>query len=215
MWHFARTGGKSGVLYHKFEGILYEFEAGIMKPTRHGDLVTEDGRVSQYVAFGFTDTEVVHMDVQNITAASTGFMLIDLSDTTNWAHTNTGHIVLEYMIIEVDPDSNFVGEVQFGFLSDVDATDGDCHQILDVDLRRKADLIVEVIDFGSHGIHLQTAHWFGPTVANSTLFQTDVNIEGPDGATSYPSGAGDFVFVVSRSAGAVDVSITLGYETVA
>ena len=178
-----------------------------------GDLVTKDGRTSQYVASGFTDTQVVHMDVQNITTL-TAYMLVDLSDTTNWAHVETGHIVLEYLIVEIDPDSSFVGEVQVGFLTAVDATNGNCNQILDFDMRRKADLLVETINFGTHGLDLRVDHWFGPTVTDSTLFQTDVNLEGADGNTSYPSGNGDMVMILNMSAGAVDVSITLGYETV-
>ncbi len=178
-----------------------------------GDLITKDGKTSQYVVMGFTDTDIVHMDIHNLQAASTAYMLIDLSDDINWPHTNTGHINIEYFILEVDPDGSFVGEVKLGFLSSVDSNDGDFHQVLDLDMRRKADLLVENIDFGSHGMDLRTNHWFGPTTSNSILFQTDVNLMGPDGNTSYPSGAGDFVMIVERTGGAVDVSITLGYET--
>lgn len=179
-----------------------------------GDLITKDGRTSQYVVMGFTETHIVHMDVQNI-ITQTAFMLIDLSNnSSNWAHSDTGHINLEYFIIEIDPDDSYVGEIKIGFLSDVDATDGNFHQVLDLDMRRKADLLVENIDFGSHGMDLETDHWFGPTTANSILFQTDVNLLGPDGATAYPSGAGDLVMIIERTGGAVDVSITIGYEAV-
>ena len=179
-----------------------------------GDLITKDGRTSQFVAQGFTETHTIHIDVQNI-QAQTAFMLIDLSDTTNWAHSATGHINIEYLIIEVDPDTAYFGEVKVGFLTNVSATDGDFNQILDIDMARQSDLLVENIDFGSHGFDCEANHHFGPITADSTLFQTDVNLEGPDGNTSYPSGAGDLVMIIERSAGAVDVSITLGYEAVA
>ena len=178
-----------------------------------GDLITKDGRTSQFVVLGFTDTDIVHIDIQNVQAQKAA-MLVDLSDITNWPHTNTGHIIIEYIILEVDPDANFLGEVKFGFLSSVDVENGDFNQILDIDMARKSDLLVETLDFGSHGIDLRANHWFGPTTANSTLFQTDVNLLGPDGATSYPSGNGDFAMIIERSAGAVDVSVTVGYETV-
>ncbi len=177
-----------------------------------GDLITKDDRTSQFVVFGFTDTYVVHLDAQNI-QTQTAFMLIDLSDTTNWPHTNTGHINLEYVILEVDPDDSFFGEIKFGFLTNVDGDNGDFNQVLDIDMVRKSDLLVEVIDFGSHGLDLETTHWFGPTTANSLLFQTDVNLLGPDGTTAFLSGAGDLVMIIERSAGAVDVSLTVGYET--
>lgn len=70
------------------------------------------------------------------------------------------------------------------------------------------------VTISAPGMDLETNHWFGPTTADSTLFQTDVNLLGPDGNISFPSGAGDLVVIVERTAGAVDVSITLGYETV-
>ena len=178
-----------------------------------GDVLTKDARTSQFVAFGFTDTAIVHLDVANL-QAQTAIMLIDLSDTSNWPHTNTGHIIIEYIILEVDPDTSYFGEVKLGFLSNVDADNGDFHQIIDIDMVRKSDLLVENLDVGSHGLDLRTNHWFGPTTANSALFRTGVNLLGPDGATSFPSGNGDFVMLVERTAGAVDVSITIGYETV-
>ena len=178
------------------------------------ELITKDGRRSQFAVLGFTDTDIVHMDVQNI-STQTAFMLIDLSDTANWAHAAKGHIVIEYVLIEIDPDpANYLGEIKLGFLENVDASNGDFHQIIDIDMRRKSELLVEVLDFGSHGMDLRTNHWFGPTVADSPLFQTDVNLLGPDGNTSYPSGEGDLAMIIEASAGAVDVSITVGYETV-
>lgn len=180
---------------------------------KSGDLITRDGVTSQYVVSGFSPTQSFHIDVQNIIAASTAFMLIDLSDTTNWKHTNTGHINLEYLAIEVDPDSSFAGEVKIGFLSSVNGTDGDFNQILDIDMVRKADLLVEILNFGGHGFDCETTSHFGPVTANSVLFQTDVSLLGPDGGTSYPSGDGDLVMIISRTAGAVDVSMTAGYET--
>ncbi len=180
-----------------------------------GDLLTVSGRTSQFVVLGWTETFTVHLDTQDV-GAQQAFMLIDLSDTTAWPHTDTDHINLEYLILEVDPDATYLGEVKLGFLSNVDATDGDFNQVIDIDMAKKSDLVIEVINFGSHGLHLETDHHFGPILANSTLFQTDVNLVGPPGgAAAYPSGAGDFVMLVERSAGAVDVSITIGYETVA
>lgn len=179
-----------------------------------GDIIDKDGRKSQSVVLGFTDTHTVHLDTQSV-AAQEAFMLIDLSDTTNWAHSLTGHINLEYMIIEVDPDASYLGEVKIGFLSNVDGDNGDFNQILDIDMAKKSDLLVEILDFGSHGFDCEEGHHFGPITANSALFQTDVNLEGPDGTTAFPSGDGDLVMLVERSAGTVDVSVTLGYEAVA
>ena len=180
-----------------------------------GDLITKDGRTSQYVAAGFTETFTIHMD---IATASTliAYMLIDLSDTTNWAHSATGHINLEYIIIEVDPDTSFIGEIIIGFLENVDADNGDFYNIIDIDMKRKSDLLVENLNFGSHGLDCESNHHYGPIIANSTLFQTaGADILGPDGSTSHPSGAGDLCMIVDGDGtNTVDVSITIGYEAV-
>lgn len=181
-----------------------------------GDLVTVDGRTSQFTASGFTDTNTVHLDVAT-SSTLIAYMLIDLSDTGNWKHSNTGHINLEYINIEVDPDSTWVGEIKIGFLEDVDAINGDFHQIIDVDMARKTALIIESFEFGSHGFDCQSTSHFGPIIANSVLFQTDIDLGGPDdpGTLTYSSGPGDLVFIVDGDgANFVDVSITIGYETV-
>ena len=178
-----------------------------------GDLVTKDGRTSQFTVAGFTDTHVAHLDDQNIQAQK-ALMVIDLSDTTNWPHSNTGHIKVEYLILEIDPDGSFLGEVKLGFLKSVSSTSGNFHQVIDIDMARKSDLFVEVIDFGSHGLDLESDHVFGPIEVDNTLFQTDVNLLGPSGSTAYPPSDGDLVLLVEVSAGAVDISLTAGYETV-
>jgi len=185
---------------------------GIYRGQKAGT-VTKDGKTSEYHVAGFTETHTVHMDVQNV-AAQTAYMLIDLSDTTNWAHSETGHINLEYFMVMVDPDANFLGEVKIGFLSNVDGTNGDFNDVFNIDLAKKSDLVVEMFNFGSHGMDLEEDHHFGPIATNSTLFQTDVNLEGPDNATSHPSGDGDLVMLVEVSAGQADISVTIGYEAV-
>lgn len=177
-----------------------------------GDLVTRHGRSSQYIVDGFADTSTIHLDTGSV-EAQTAFMLVDISDTTNWSHTLTDHIIIRHILIQVDPDSTYLGEVNIGFLSSVDATDGDFNTIIDLDLAKKSDLIIEDLEFVG-GFHCQASTHFGPIDANLALFQTDVSLPGPDGATSYPSGNGDLVMVVERSAGAVDVSVTMIYETV-
>lgn len=180
-----------------------------------GDIILKDGRRSQSVVSGFTDTDTVHLDTGSV-ATQTAFMLIDLSDTSNWAHSKTGHINLEYILIEVDPDTNYLGEIKIGFLSNVDGSNGDFNQIIDIDMVKKSDLLVENFEFGGHGFDLELGHHFGPVLANSTLFQTDVDLGGPDDPSTltYPSGDGDLILLVERDTGGVDVSITLGYEAI-
>ena len=179
-----------------------------------GDIVTRHGRGSQYTVDGFADAQTMHLDTGSV-AAQTAFMLIDISDTTNWKHTETDHIIIDHILIEVDPDATYLGEIKVGFLSSVDATNGNFNQIIDLDMAKKSDLAIEDLTFGG-GFHCQLSTHFGPTLADSTLFQTDLNLGGPDDPSTitYPSGDGDLVLLVERSAGTVDVSITMVYETV-
>ena len=178
-----------------------------------GDLTTRDGLTSQNVIQGFAATQTVHLDTGSV-ATQTAFMLIDISDTTNWKHTKTNSIVIRHLLIEVDPDATYLGEVKVGFLTGVTATNGDFNQIIDVDLVKKSDLVVEDLVF-TGGFHCEATTHFGPILVDSTLFQTDVNLGGPDDPSTitYPSGDGDLVMLVERSAGTVDVSVTIIYET--
>ena len=157
----------------------------------------------------------VHLDAQAI-AVDQGFMLIDLSDTTNWPHTNTGHIVLEQIIVNISLSATpaFIGEVEFGFLSNVDATDGDLNVVGKFHLDRGSIGPGGPFDFSIYGMDLELDKWFGPTNTNDVTWQTDVNLFGPDGATSYPSGDGDFVMHITNiTAGTIDVGVTAFYST--
>ncbi len=180
-----------------------------------GTPVERHGIRSQCVVDGYAATQTVHLDTLSV-ATQTAFMLIDISDTTNWKHTDTDHVIIRHLLIEVDPDSSYLGEIKVGFLTDVDATNGDFNQIIDFDMAKKSDLAIEDLTF-TGGFHCQASTHFGPKIANSTLFQTDLDLGGPDdpATITYPSGNGDLVMLVERTAGAVDVSVTIIYETVA
>lgn len=179
-----------------------------------GTLTTRHGVESQNVIDGFALTQTVHLDTGSV-AVQTAFMLIDISDITNWPHKNTDHVVIRHLLVEVDPDAMYLGEVKIGFLSNVDATNGDFNQIIDFDMAKKSDLAIEDLTF-TGGFHCQLLTHFGPILVNSTLFQTDVNLGGPDDPSTltYPSGDGDLVMLIERDAGTVDVSTTIIYETV-
>jgi len=60
---------------------------------------------------------------------------------------------------------------------------------------------------------MTTDQWFGPTTANDATWQTDVDLTGPDGAVAYPSGDGDLVMKITRTASQTDVSVTILYTT--
>ena len=68
--------------------------------TPFASTVTRHGRTSQYIADGFAETSTVHLDTAT-DSTLIAYMLVDISDTTNWKHTNTDHIIIRHILIEV------------------------------------------------------------------------------------------------------------------
>ena len=172
-------------------------------------------RVSLNIVPGRHRSNTVHLNAQNL-VATTGFMLVDLTDTTHWPHLYGGHITIESLNVNIAPDANFEGNVEIGFLSNVDATNGDFHKLFSWNLNTTTppDVISTSYDFDICQIECREDTWFGPTEANDTTWQTDVNLVGPpSGAAAYPAGNGDLVMKVTATAGVVDVSVTLNYLT--
>jgi len=171
---------------------------------------TTEGETSAHVIPGHVDIEVVHLDAD--VSAAEDFMLIDLSDTTNWPHTLTGHIDVVYILINVNPTATFAGDIEIGFLSAVDATNGDFHPVFEIHMDKKQDSITQMMNFGAFEMSLEKAHWFGTTTANDVAFQTDVALTGPDGNT-FNSGSGDLVMRIEVGTSSVAVGLTIGYRT--
>lgn len=186
---------------HKIESVPY-------------DLVTEEGQDSARIVGGVNEVFNVTLAIDNINA-TTGFMIIDLSNTATWPHTETGHINIKWFQTNINPSlsPDFIGDISFGALQNVDASNGDLWVANKYTFTRKSDRIDLFKYFmGSH-FCLDTVHFFGPKVVDDVTWQTDVPIVGPDG-NSYSSGDGDMVVKVTVAAGSVDLNITVGYETI-
>ncbi len=171
---------------------------------------TGEGETSLHVVPGHVDIEVVHIDID--VSAAQDFMVVDLSDTANWPHTATGHIDIAYWIFNVNPTTTFAGDIELGFLTNVDATNGDFSPVFEIHMDKKQDSITSPINFGAFEMSLEAAHWFGPITTNDTAFQTDVALTGPDGNT-FNSGSGDLVLRLEVGASSVAVGVTIGYRT--
>ncbi len=153
-----------------------------------------------------------HLDAENITT-TTGFMLIDLSNASgNWPHSPGSELHVTDIDVNINPDTAFEGDIEIGFLTDVDATDGDFNILYTWHLDRKGSNFVDDIQANSALLKMTLDSWFGPTTANDTTFQTDVNLQGPDGTIAYPSGNGDLVMKMVVTAGACDVGIMTQYH---
>jgi len=174
------------------------------------------GDTSLAVVPGHHVMNVVHLDTGAI-AATEGFMLVDLSDTTDWPHTEVGNIDLCWVHGAIDPDAAFVGTLVIGYLLDVGAADGDFHHILGVSFVRKSDIWVANFDFGGDFGHVGCVDGgvYGETDGGDVTWRTaGADITGPAGDT-HPCGNGDLVAKLTVSAGNVSGSFTIGYHAVA
>lgn len=178
------------------------------------DIIAHEDDISMRVVPGSDEVFRVHMNLQAI-AATSAFMVIDLSDIVNWPHTKTGHIDILNILMNINPEVSpaFAGDISLGFLENVDADNGDLRIIKTWHLDRGATNINQCCNFSMAHYAMNSAKWFGPSLLNNALFQTDVNLLGPNGATAYPSGPGDLVLYVNRTANAVDIGITIAYKT--
>ena len=167
---------------------------------------------SLLVSPGKVESFTVNFTVSNV-VLTTGFMLIDLSDTTIWHHIQTGHIDLLSYIVHINPSTAFLGKIEIGFLSNVSATSG-TFNVLDVAHGEQSSQPY-VYGFNPQPYHIdcRPALFTGPSRAADTTWQTDINLFGPDEATTHPSGNGDLVMKITRTAGNVDIGITLLYNT--
>lgn len=181
--------------------------------TNSPDIVSVEGEKSIRVVPGLSNTFTVHIGAIGV-ASETAYMLIDLSDTTNWPHSNTGHVNIIGVAPVLTPNNSFRGDVTIGFLTNVDATNGDMNVIHGWHFVQASGFINGYVNWSFSHVEGEVVTWFGPTKANNTNFQTDVNLAGPDGTTVFPSGDGDVVMLVERTAGTIDVGLTVLYKTI-
>lgn len=158
-----------------------------------------------------------HIYFQDIISATTDYILIDLSDTTNYPHDFTGSIHISNFSLLIDADNTADYLIQVGYLSNVDATNGDFNEIHRVSGTKKTGTVKEIY----YSVNPEAPRLISSRIttsnvsANDTAFQTDVNLASTlDPATAdTPSGNGDLVLRVTINAGSIDISSLLGYHS--
>lgn len=146
--------------------------------------------------------------------AGTPYVLVDLSDTTNFPHIATGHIVLRGLNV-IANNANF--DVYVGVVVENDATDGTAHW-----LYYSKGVTAEAFRVPEHGIDLtvDTANTrlrfvrTNSTQANSANWQNDTSRVSPVGSTTKP-GVGDLVLLIDETAGSETVTgrVDVYYDT--
>jgi hypothetical protein len=185
------------------------------RSTRYGDAFN----------MGHGDTFAAVLEQPDL-AADEAFVLIDLSDTANFPHTETGKIRVYTIDVNIERGENAAsGEyvVYIGTIIEVDATDGSTTWLL--------VLHEEVDDQATDGVsgrHFRY-HWpygldlevSGGAMVNvisnvgdsgETRWQTDVALDSPAGAAASAPGAGDLVMWVDETGGTGSISICVTVE---
>ena len=165
-------------------------------------------------------------------AASTPYVLVDLSDITNFPHKNTNALHLMGLILHAEKASDGVFDIWVGVVTECDATDGSTEWVHVYHLEASGnatdstDRFAQLIDFtlGGHdrdGVNLlvrggATPHFASnQTQANNVSWQNDTNRVSPVGTTTKP-GVGDLVVWVEEvtDTGTIDFVISAIYEAV-
>lgn len=163
------------------------------------------------------DQSTVHFYASAI-VASQDYILVDLSDTTNYGHDNTTIIHLDWVCWDIDASTTPAAAymVGWGYLDNVDATDGDFFNYHHVVGTRTAGLLQEnCIIIHPNGWLGNGQHATGHKSLNDTAFQTDVNLASTldPTTTDTPSGDGDIALRITVTAGTIDPTISAGYHT--
>lgn len=164
-------------------------------------------------------------------AASTPYVLIDLSDATNYPHTPVNYVNLLALLLNAEKAGDGVYDLWVGAVTENDDTDGSVNWLHVFHLQHVAnntdstDRFAQNVDFtlgGANADGLRCEISSGAQVgfvgnqvqANSANWKNDTNRVSPVGATTKP-GVGDIVVWVEKvsGTGTLDFSLTAIYET--
>lgn len=157
-----------------------------------------------------------HVLFKKTFSATEDVILIDISDTTNYPHDNTVWLHTANMVLNIDADNAADYVIQIGFLENVDATNGDFHEVFTIGGTKQTGNSHDMsITQNPEAPKLKSEGFLGPVELNQTAFQTDVNLASTldPATTDTPSGDGDMVMRVTRNAGSFTVSLMVGYHS--
>ena len=164
-------------------------------------------------------------------AATTSYVLVDLSDITNFPHEGVQEIHLHGMLISAEKAADGEFDIAVGVLTENDGTDGSAdwihlwHMVASLNPTDSTDRLNEFIDFTLGGSSPEGANLAivdgAPTKiitnardTDNALWKNDVNRVSPAGSTTKP-GVGDLVVLVTEvgGTGTIDFTISATYET--
>lgn len=177
--------------------------------------INPEGRLD-VVSHAHPDNGVFHFHVDGV-ATDTNFILVDISDTSNYPHANTDYVHIDWLDFEVDASANASYTVSIGFLEDVDVDSGDLYIFTHFSGTKQTghnkDLFKRYIPAGvrarassvaTHAAAIDTTDW-----------QTDVNLASTLDPTSTDTAPGprDLVMKVVINAQNINLAVDGGYHS--
>ena len=163
-------------------------------------------------------------------AADTPYVLVDLSDTTNFPHSGTNELHVLGLMLSAEKASDGVYDVYVGVVTENDADDGSVSWLYQWNLESvlnptdSTDRFHQYVDFTLGGSNPEGINCLvesgalvrfvtNNTQADSANWQNDTNRTSPVGATTKP-GVGDIVVFVDEvsGSGTLDFSVIAIYE---
>lgn len=181
----------------------------------HSQASAKRGRAMPVKPWDFGEAFCIFFNVENVTA-STPYVLIDLSDTTNFPHEFTTELILKGLRVHAEPQSSGVYDLWFGVVTELDATNGTAEWLEVIHLEGVSGVFAQSIPFDSLplGVASQTLEHVLTNVsqAGHTNWQNDVYLTSP-GGSAIPE-VGDLVLWIEEvsDAGGVDVAIGVDYD---
>ena len=164
-------------------------------------------------------------------AGTTAYVLVDLSDTTNFRHSNTNAIVLKSLALHAEKAADGVYDIWVGVISEVDATNGTAiwlhcfHLEASGNPTDSTDRFAQKIEYGDISLDVNAATAGSEklkyvvsniTLAGNTAWQNDTALASPIGDSTSKPGEGDLVMYVEEvsGSGTIDFLVAVEYDTI-
>lgn len=147
-------------------------------------------------------------------AATTGYVLIDLSDIVHYPHDKVHHIGIDWIIVAGLADNNAVGCYDIGFITRINGTNSDWYSFNHGCFDKKEVRFDVALNFVPQSlVCLPNKHLSGGGMkfTNDATFNTGATVEGTYG-TPTPA-VGDIVLKVALSAGQTNLAAVIGYHS--
>ena len=161
----------------------------------------------------------IHFHVDNVSASET-YILVDMSDTTNYPHTSATVLHIDSLYYAVEGDTNADYAIDFYFLEDVDGSDGDAYMWFSITGNKTAgNTVSRYIDWSGSGPIMKSSTG-GTKPSSNKVSLADTDYSSADNYKSThnmavantPCGSGDIVLKITRTAGSFNLILNLAYH---